>query len=381
MLARSFNPTRLAAKFRKLVTAGVSEVSDQLRGQTDRIARQLVEMTADCTPGGDARGAKRLASSMRKHMTREERRSLKRNLDQLTGPKDQHTATVLTGLRDAIRRGKQPGEFSIAANLSALENVTIKQKVDSAIGAELTNLMGPEGDLALYFLAEEKLAATNALLNIADQELACRGLLEILTLSDQGPVPSGVSANHVEERGSRLREFDPAQFVQDWKAARDSVETHLGLVEERILATSHASMADRFQEILHMDDKPQRQLDDFTRLADLLEHVHRSISQMGRGARRINVEFALFDNLQHGMLSDAPSRPDARTGVAMNTPRQPGNRSPQVSVPHGEGSSARAASPGSVTPALERGISGNSIDHSAVFAARAHLFKKEIQPR
>ncbi|WP_334190829.1 hypothetical protein [Noviherbaspirillum sp.] len=314
-------------------------------------------------------------------MTREERRSLKRNLDRLTGPKDQHTATVLTGLRDAIRRGGQPGEFSIAASLSALENVAIKQKVDGAIGAELTKLNGHDGDLALYFLAEEKLAASNALPNTAHQELACRALLEILTLPDQGPAPSGVSTNRFEERVNRLREFNPAQFVQDWKAARDSVETHLGLLEERVLATSHASMADRFQEILNMNDKPQRQLDDFTGMANLLEHVHTNVSQMARGARRINVDFALFDNLRPGMPSEAPSRPGARTSAAMNTPRQPGNRSPRVSLPHGEGSAARGASPDSATPALEHGGSGNPIDQSAVFAAYGHLFNKEIQPR
>ncbi len=384
MLDRTFNPARLAAKVKNLVNASVSEVKGRLRGQADQIARQLANMTPGTSQRPDACTVKQLASNIHKCMTKDERRSLRKILKKLSRPEDQQAVTVLAGLYDAIRRGGQPGESSIAASLIDLENVAIKQKVDSAIDAEITELSGRDGDLALYFLAEEKRTDCNALSNIADQELACRGLLEILTLPEHGTASSDTLATRVGEREHHLTSFNPAEFVQDWKAARNNVETHLRQLEARvqegrIIESGSPSIADSFQAILKMDEKPQLQLSLFKAFADRLEHVHLAAPESARG--RFTVESSMFANLLAEVRPGEPTSLRARIGAPVNTPRQPEPRFPRPSVSHGEASSARGGPAANAAPAIDRGVSGSSIDHSAVFAARGNLFIPEIQPR
>lgn len=384
MLDRNFNPARLAAKVKNLVNASVSEVKGRLRGQADQIARQLANMTPGTSQRPDASTVKQLASNIHKCMTKDERRSLRKILKELSRPGDQQAVTVLAGLYDAIRRGGQPGESSIAACLSDLENVAIKQKVDSAIDVELTKLNGRDGDFSLYFLAEEKRADCNALPNIPDQELACRGLLEILTLPEQGIAPSDTLATRIGERENQLTSFHPAEFVQDWKAARNNVETSLRLLgarvqAERIIESGSPSIADSFQAILKMDDKPHLQLSILKAFADRLEDVHLAVPESARG--RFTVESSMFANLLAEVRPGESASPRARIGAAVNTPRQPEPRSMRPSVSHGEGSSARGEPAANAAPAVDRGVSGISIDHSVVFAASGNLFIPEIQPR
>jgi hypothetical protein len=88
MLSGGLNPARLAGQFKNLMKDSLPNLKIHMRGQTDRIARQLVEMTPSGSQAPDAPGVKQLASNMRKNMTKEERRSLKRNLKQLAGPEN-----------------------------------------------------------------------------------------------------------------------------------------------------------------------------------------------------------------------------------------------------------------------------------------------------
>ncbi len=232
---------------------------------------------------------------------------------------------MLAGLRDAILHGGQPGESLMATRLNELQSLAAKQKVESDIAKKIANLTGEGDNRRLHSMAQRRLAACNALSNIAEQELACRGLLEILTMPNQGPASMDAPARHFDQRLNRLTAFKPRDFVQDWTASLNSIVLYRGQVEERMIKTTSESIMNKFNDILKMKEKPHLQLHNFKELEKLLDAVRKGIPE--GVAVRVNVDAGLYEHFPILTLPEEPAGASTRTGTAANTPRRSGFRS------------------------------------------------------